>query len=449
MSFTPLAFTGISTYSTDFQTILTRAVNIASIPLKSLQNQDSDIIQQKAQLTSLSGAVGGLGASLATLAGFGANKALSAFSSNSSAVTVRNASATAQASYTINSVTSLSAVASETSLVGYADGAATPVSATGSVKLTVGSNSQTIDLTGKNNLVGLRDAINNLGIGATASILTAGSSNYLSISTTAAGLTTLTLKDDPLGTNTDLLTATNQGKDTVFELNGIPITRQSNTVNDLIPGLAFTLVAPTASPVTLSLSTDRSRISTALQDFVSNYNAATAAVGQQVGPAAGLLSGDFLVRQIQEQLRQVSAYSGSTATVRGFGALGVSFDATGKATFDADVFAQLPDSTITDAFTFFGSATTGLGELAGSITQITDPVSGLAKIQQDSYDQTDIRLNKQISLLTEQIGVMQNTLSAKLQAADALLAQLSSQQQILTASIQSVNLVTFGKNTAN
>jgi hypothetical protein len=45
---------------------------------------------------------------------------------------------------------------------------------------------------------------------------------------------------------------------------------------------------------------------------------------------------------------------------------------------------------------------------------------------------------------------MQTSLQAKLQAADALLAQLASQQQMLAASIQSLNLATFGtQNTSS
>ncbi|MEO8024876.1 MAG: flagellar filament capping protein FliD [Bryobacteraceae bacterium] len=445
MSITPLSFTGVSSYSNDFQTILSRAVSIASLPLKSLQNQDSDLLQQTTQLATLTGAVSRLGSSLATLAGFGDSKALSATSSDPSTVSVTNTAADTAIAYTINEITSLASTASETSLIGYADSQSTPVSSTGTVKLTVGGNTYTIDLSGKNTLAGLRDSINSLGAGVTASILTAGSSNYLHVAATTLGSTTLTLTDDPTGANTDLLTATNQGSNAVFKLNGIPITRTTNTVNDLIPGLAFSLRAKTTSDITLSLNTDRSQISAALSDLAASFNNANQAVGQQVGPAAGLLSGDFLVRQIQQHVREVSAYSGSGA-VKSLGDLGITFDAGGKASFDSTVFDQLPDSTISSALTFFGSAQTGLGAIAKSLDQITDPLTGLAKLQQDSYTKTDLRLRTQIDTLTDQINQMQASLTLKLQTADALLAQLQSQQNVIAAGIQSMNLVTFGKN---
>jgi len=41
---------------------------------------------------------------------------------------------------------------------------------------------------------------------------------------------------------------------------------------------------------------------------------------------------------------------------------------------------------------------------------------------------------------------MQKALSSKLQAADALLAQMQSQQQVVTSSVQSLNLVLYGRN---
>ncbi|HBY64481.1 MAG TPA: hypothetical protein DEH78_32070, partial [Solibacterales bacterium] len=47
VSLTPLVFTGISSYSQDFQAIMERAVSIASIPLKSMQNEQTDVLQKK------------------------------------------------------------------------------------------------------------------------------------------------------------------------------------------------------------------------------------------------------------------------------------------------------------------------------------------------------------------------------------------------------------------
>ena len=54
MSITPLTLTGVSPFSSDLQTILDRAVQIAQIPIKQLQNKESELLQQKTLLGTFS-----------------------------------------------------------------------------------------------------------------------------------------------------------------------------------------------------------------------------------------------------------------------------------------------------------------------------------------------------------------------------------------------------------
>ena len=50
MGLSPLTFVGVSQFSADFQTILSRAVQIAELPIKALQNRDLDTLQKKTLL---------------------------------------------------------------------------------------------------------------------------------------------------------------------------------------------------------------------------------------------------------------------------------------------------------------------------------------------------------------------------------------------------------------
>jgi len=68
----------------------------------------------------------------------------------------------------------------------------------------------------------------------------------------------------------------------------------------------------------------------------------------------------------------------------------------------------------------------------------------LIKDQQDSYQKTDLELQSQINSLNQRISIMQTALTSQLQQADALEAQLESQQNVLTATIQSLNFTSFG-----
>lgn len=445
MSLSPLTFTGVSTYSNDLQTVLNRAVSIASLPLKKLQNDDANVLQKKTTLSGMTGPLTDLGNAVAALGSIASHSAVAASSSNPLKVSVVNTGANSSASYSITDITSVAQAASETSITGYADSTATPVSANGAMRLIVGAKHFDFTLA-TNNLLTLRDQINAQGAGVTASILTTGATNYLSLSANASGQQTLQLMDDPLGANTNIITANNQGANAIFKLNGISINRSSNTVNDIIGGLTFSILDKTSAgeSINLTLATDRGQLSSAIQTFVRAYNAAAANVGQQVGPNAGLLSGDFLVREVQNDLRSLGAYQASGA-VSSLSDMGITFADTGQISFDSVKFNQLSDAQISGAFHFFGSASTGFGALASKFTQLTDPVTGLIQVQLNSYDSTDRRLQKSIADTTDRIALMQKTISAKLQLADALLAQLQSQQNAITASIQAANFATFGK----
>ncbi len=547
MSTSPLVFTGVSTFSNDFQTVLARAVSIAKLPEKKLQNEQADNLSKKQALVGLNPSVASLAAAIAALGAVAANNGLTAASSDSGIVSVLNTGASAPATYTISNITSLATSPSETSLQGYANSATTPVSVAGQnkVDLVVGSNTYHLDLTGKNNLNALRDAINNLGIGVNASIVAANSSNYLTISSQKVGATTFTLSDVPApvslitntGTGTDtsltgyadtntaavstaghvdltvgagstlhlditghnnlaglrdavnsagagvtasitvnggsnyltltanggpatlqlkdvpnptsLISRTNQGTDADFYLNGsIHVTKSSNVINDVVPGVSFTINAKTTGSVNISLASDRSQLSSALQAFAQSYNAVADQVAQQVGLAAGPLSGNSLIRNISDDLRQLGGYAGTGNSIKSLSDLGLTFDTTGHLNFTSATITGLSTTQVSDAFKFFGSSQSGFAALARNFTQLSDSTTGFIRLQEDGYDQTNKRLTQQISVLDERASLLQARVSAQLQKADALVAKLQSQQSVLNATIQSVNFVSYGRVTS-
>ena len=445
MGITPLGLSGGSRYASDFQNILTRAVRIAEIPLKLLQNRDGDLLQQKTLYAGLRTSVAELAASLSSLGGVAERKAIAASSSDSSVVSISTSAASSLAIHTINSVTSTASIASERSMLSYADSASTPVSSNGQMELKVGSQTHSFTLT-TNTLIGLRDKINSLGAGVSASILTTGNGNYLSVTANSAGQTTLQLVDDPSGAATQHLTSTNQGTDAVFSLNGIPITQKSNFVTSVIPGVTFQLLKSSNTPVTISLNSDRTKLSTALQDFVAKYNDLKSQVNAQAGVSAGLLTGGTIVTGLGRILREVASHRLSSGQVRGLADLGVVFDNTGKASFDSGMFQTMSDSAISDGFSFIGTAASGLGGFSKSLAQYSDPISGLIRHEQDGIDRRDASLQAQITVLTDRINEMQNRLYERLTLADSLLSQLESQQKTIDASLQGLGLVLYGRN---
>lgn len=450
----PQTFVGVSQYSGDLQSILTRAVQIADLPVTALQNQDSIMVSKVAALGSLQSYVNSLATDLTNLGTLAQSQALSATSSDSTTVTATVNGNMAPTSYTISNITSIAAAASETSTTSFPDGTTTHVSTSGTMVLTAGSQTATINLTSStNNLLGLENAINSAtdshgnSLPVTASIITAGDGkDYLSVTANAPGKTTLTLTEGAAGSGgADFLTQNNQGANTDFTLNGnISVDSQSTTVNNVIPGVTLNILqADPNGSVTVSLNSDPTQLSGALGTFVTDYNNLLAQVQGQMGQSGGVLAGDSIVYQTESAMQQLVSSAGS-GSIKSLADLGITMDDTGKMTLDSTVVNGLSASQLQSAFSYLGSTTTGLAAMASSFTQIGDPLMGIIQSEVSGYNQTDQSLQTQIALKATQISQMQAALQRQLAAADSNIAMLESQQNMLNSTIQAMNYTTYG-----
>src|SRR5579862_2323352 len=120
-------FTGLSTFSSDFQSIIQRAASIEQLPITALQNQQTNNLAQKQALIALNPDVAAVGSAVAALGTLASTQGVSASSSDSSTVSVTNVGATSPGTYTVSNISSLATNASETSVTGYANAATTPV----------------------------------------------------------------------------------------------------------------------------------------------------------------------------------------------------------------------------------------------------------------------------------------------------------------------------------
>lgn len=451
MSITPLRFTGISSFSEDFQAITERAVAIATLPIKMMQNQQSDLLIKKQSLASLGTSVQNVVTAIRDLAATASERAISATSSNTTKVTVQMTGVGTPTAYTITDIESVARQASESSVTGYADTDTAAVDADGMLQLVLGGATHEIDLTAYgNNLDGLKRAINDLGVGVRASIVNTGSETnpyYLSLTAANQGATTLQLRGTAGDAGTNLVTATNQGSNAKFKLNGLQIEKSDNAISDVIEGLTFNILSTTEAneSVVLNLSSNRGTLATKINAFVTAYNAAMGTTNTHVGETAGLLSGDSIIGTTQRALREVANYRATSGGIKALTDLGIEVDKQGVMSFNAAKFYSLTNAKIDDAFTFFGSLSTGFGATYSKLDAISNPFSGAIQRQQSDYDRADTRLAKQIEIMAERVTQMQATLSTKLQLADTLLAQLEGQQKLLETSLKSIELATFGK----
>jgi flagellar hook-associated protein 2 len=114
--------------------------------------------------------------------------------------------------------------------------------------------------------------------------------------------------------------------DANLTIDGIPVTRDSNTIDDLIPGVTLNLKRPTREALELSVSPDREAVKDEIITFVGYYNNLLAEVNilsgtdpsmvdqldyytdeekEKAREKLGLYQGDSTLRQLKNRLQQI------------------------------------------------------------------------------------------------------------------------------------------------
>ncbi|MEY4582192.1 MAG: hypothetical protein RL701_6895 [Pseudomonadota bacterium] len=226
-----------------------------------------------------------------------------------------------------------------------------------------------------NTLSGVRDAINSAKAGVTASIVNDGSGNRLVLASNSTGTENslkISVADDDgtaadasglsklaydptstpgAGKNMSQVVGAENAK---FKLDGLEITKSSNTVTDAIAGTTLNLLKTnTGAPTSMTVSRDTSGVKTAVDAFVKAYNELDTTVDKLTGydaatQTAGTLLGDPTVRSLASQIRDgLSAVVSNTSGGSSYNALaqvGISLDRTGQLKVDGTKLQKALDT---------------------------------------------------------------------------------------------------------
>ena len=144
------------------------------------------------------------------------------------------------------------------------------------------------------------------------------------------------------------------GVDSAFTVDGISMTRSSNTVSDLFDGFTVQLKKTTSSPIKLTSEVDLENVQSLIEGYVMTYNevqqslSAMSKNDEVENENDGVLIGDSTLRHIQNELRDMSstAINGYEGGPYYLSNLGVKTQRDGQLAFDA---AQLKEQFTYDA----------------------------------------------------------------------------------------------------
>ena len=192
--------------------------------------------------------------------------------------------------------------------------------------------SSTLSLTtGATSLTDVRDAINNAAIGVTASIIEVstgsyslmvkspeGAENAMRITTSLSGAAVDVMKYDPENTGSfaDSATEVVSASDAAFTIDGIAVTRSSNTITDLFSGITLELDNVSASDmgtnqVISSRYSETDALAT-LETVVSEINYLLSFLKEQSKPGTngedgGPLHGDHFIRYTENKIKNLTS----------------------------------------------------------------------------------------------------------------------------------------------
>jgi flagellar hook-associated protein 2 len=446
-------FNGSSTFSADFNQVITRAVSIASLPITQLNSNVTTLTAEQTALGNLSGSFSSLQTAVAAIGTAAASGNYAVSYSDSSVASATAGTGALLGTYSLQ-VVDPGSLASAASTGTVTD--PTTQSISSSATFTLVANGQTyaniMPTPSPNSLTTLVSAINTATQGAVqATIVNVGTqsnpSYQLSIQNSSYGALPITLTDD---SGNNLLGTPTAATSVQYTINGQPDSSQSPLSSDsrtlaLSPNLSVTVLKAGTTNITVGQST--SNIANALNSFVAAYNSASQALSGQRGSSGGALAGQSIVNTLSQSLHNLTNYGG-TGSVQSIADLGLTFnDSTGVLSFDSTKLSATATNDFAGVTSFLGSPTTGgfLQAATNTLNGLMDATSGAIPTVINSIAGEITATDDKISTDQSRVDQMQTNLTAQISAADAAIASMQSQLSYMTSLFTSM---TANQNTA-
>lgn len=250
--------------------------------------------------------------------------------------------------------------------------------------------------------------------------------------------------------------------DASLKINGVAISRSSNTITDAITGVTLTLNGTTTAdnPAVISLSRDTSALKEKLKTLVQSYNDAIADFGILTGPKntedeadvySGSLQNDSTVQSVKVQLRGLFLNNSSTPgkSLTALRDLGVTIDKSGVLSLDETKFDTAASTNFDDIVTLltnnsesksqFTTLPQGLaGDAVKRLTDLTK-ATGFIQTQSTSTQKSVDRYKEQLERIEARLTALQAQYTRTFASLDSLVGSINSQKASLKSTFDAMN----------
>jgi flagellar hook-associated protein 2 len=443
----------------DINGIVSKLMAVESQPLTLLATREASYQAKISAYGTLKSALSSLQSAADTLAKTDTFTGLSVSSSDTKVLTAAASDSPTAANYNIN-VTSIAKYHAVRSDGNYT--ATTDTFNTGTLSISVGGGTAVdVAIDGSNNtLAGIRDAINDADAGVTASIVNDGTYQRLLLTSKTLGsdgAINVAVSDDGSG-GTFALTAlasaslieTQAADDAQLTINGLTITRSSNTIADAVDGVTFTLLTTGSS--TVKVATNTAATVAAFDTFVKAFNDAKKQISSissynSEAKQGAILTGDSTVRSIQSRLNQLlySNVSGITGSLATLSDIGITLQKNGTLSLDTSKLTAAlndPAKDVQSLMTQTTSGNTGIAVRFSDAIKVMTESNGLIDSRTTGINASIKGLQKQGETLQQRLQDIERRYRAQFTALDTLIASLNQTSQYLSQQLANLPKIT-------
>ncbi|MGZ3648863.1 MAG: flagellar filament capping protein FliD, partial [Syntrophales bacterium] len=230
-------------------------------------------------------------------------------------------------------------------------------------------NGKTLTVRAADTLADVANKINNLNAGVTASVLNFSASDHrLIITSTSTGAQGISITNDLFGwTNTNNVIVPAQ--DATVNIDGVDVTKSSNTIDDVIPGVTLNLLNADNGSTTINLNVtrDTDTVKKNIQSFVTDYNNVMSYISKQssydttTNTTGGVLFGDGTLLSVKSDLTSAITQPiwGVNSQFSILGLAGINLDDKGQLSIDDTTLTNYLQTNFNDIVSLFaGQGTT-------------------------------------------------------------------------------------------
>jgi len=231
--------------------------------------------------------------------------------------------------------------------------------------------------------------------------------------------------------------------DASLVLDGLTVTRSSNTITDLISGVTIELAEDSAGKtLALTVANNTSDINAKASSFISNYNSAMGLVRSlsvTTGGNAVLFTGDSTARSITTTLRTAitNTYAGKSLAE-----LGLSHDLQATLSLDSSVLDSAINADLDGVIATFDGMAEALDSSLGDLINIAIPA------RTDGLNSSITQINDRVDNIQQRLITVEASYRRKFGALEQLLGQLEQSGNFLSQALSSLPKANAGGNSS-